>query len=56
MGISYKEARESVYWLRVLKELYEEEIHQKKFEEFINEGIELRKILATIKKKSSNNP
>ena len=56
IGISYKEARESVYWLRVLKELYEEEKYQKKFEDFIKEGIELRKILSAIKKKSSNNP
>lgn len=33
-GISYREARESVYWLRVLKELYVDEKLAPEFEEY----------------------
>lgn len=31
IGISYREARESVYWLRVLKELYDDEKYDLEF-------------------------
>jgi len=54
IGISYKEARESVYWLRVLIAVYPETKYQKKFNNFVNEAIELKKIFGSIKKTSSN--
>lgn len=50
--ISRKEAKESVYWLRLLKEIncdFEQEI-----EELINESEQLRKILSTILINSSD--
>lgn len=55
IGISYKEARESVYWLKVLKELYPDENNKKNFEDLINEAIEFKKIFGTIKKSSLEN-
>lgn len=56
IGVCFKEARESVYWLRILKELFPEEAHKKDFGVLINEGTELKKIFSTIKKSSSENP
>jgi four helix bundle protein len=50
IAICYKEARESVYWLRVLKELHTEKKNSDHFEKFIKEGTELSKIFATIKR------
>lgn len=55
IGVSYKEARESVYWLRVLNELYEDEQYRKEFENYIKESKELKAIFLTIKKSSSTN-
>ncbi len=49
IGISYREARESVYWLRILKELYPENIYTQEFETYKNEAFELKKIFASIK-------
>jgi four helix bundle protein len=43
IGISYREARESVYWLRTLNELYQDEKYQMDFEKFTAEAIELKK-------------
>ena len=56
IGICFKEARESVYWLRILKELFPEEPYKKDFSTLISEGIELKKIFSTIKKLSTTNP
>lgn len=56
IGICFREARESVYWLRILKELFPEEIYKKDFEVLISEAIELKKIFSSIKKSSSENP
>ena len=56
IGICFKEARESVYWLRILKELFPEELYKKDFENLITESTELKKIFSTIKKVSSENP
>ncbi len=56
IGICFKEARESVYWLRILKELFQEEFYKKELEILIAEAIELKKTFATIKKSSSENP
>jgi four helix bundle protein len=53
IGISYREARESVYWLRILKELYFDEKLALEFEEYKNEANELKKIFASIKISSS---
>ena len=53
IGISYREARESVYWLRILKELYFDEKLAPEFEEYKNEANELKKIFASIKISSS---
>jgi four helix bundle protein len=49
VGISYKEARESAYWLRVLKELYNEKKYEEEFTIQIMEAIELRNIFSSIK-------
>lgn len=53
IGISYREARESVYWLRVLKELYDDEKYDLEFLEYKNEANELKRIFASIKISSS---
>jgi hypothetical protein len=42
-----KETRESVYWLRIIKELYKK---NNKIDNQIIEAIELRKIFIAIKK------
>jgi four helix bundle protein len=47
--IVYREARESHYWLRVLKELYEDDVFKSDFEKFIQEADELKRIFASIK-------
>lgn len=52
IGISYKEARETLYWLRVLKELYDEDKYKKDFGTFIKESQDLKNIFAAIKKSS----
>ena len=49
INISYREARESVYWLRILRELYDEAIHKESFDKYIQEANELKKIFASIK-------
>ncbi|WP_304622632.1 MULTISPECIES: four helix bundle protein [Pedobacter] len=49
IGISYREARESVYWLRTLYELYTDEKYQVDFEKFKAEAIELKKIFTSVK-------
>jgi len=54
INISYREARESVYWLRVLNELYEDDIYKDSFEKYIQEATELKKIFASIKISSQN--
>jgi four helix bundle protein len=54
IGISYKEARESVYWLRILKELYEDDKYQKDFINYIKESNELKAIFLSIRKSSSD--
>jgi len=55
IGISYKEARESLYWLRVLRELYEEEQYRTEFDVYLKESQELKAIFLSIKKSSSEN-
>ena len=55
IGICYKEARESLYWLRVLQQLHEEEVHKKEFDTFLKESQELKNIFAAIKKSSKEN-
>lgn len=56
IGICFKEARESVYWLRILRELFPEERYKQELYVLIAEAVELKKIFSTIKKKSSENP
>ena len=55
IGISYKESRETLYWCRILKELYPDEKHKRDFEEIIQESTELKKIFSAIKKSGSEN-
>ena len=55
IGICYKEARESVYWSRVLKELYGNEKNSSEFELLIKESGEIKRILSSIKKSSIEN-
>lgn len=50
IGISYKEARETSYWLRILSELYPEEKYRKDLNTFLKESNELKSIFASIKK------
>jgi four helix bundle protein len=52
IGISYKEARETLYWLRILSMLYEEEKHKKQFQKHLVESQELKNIFTAIKKSS----
>jgi four helix bundle protein len=52
IGISYKEARETLYWIRVLEKLYDEVVYQKDFRFFLKESQELKNIFAAIKKSS----
>ena len=54
IGICYKEARESVYWLRILRELNEDKKFEGDFSKFIKEAEEIRNIFAAIKKSSGN--
>lgn len=53
IGICYKEARETNYWLRILKELFSEEKFTNEFNQFIKESLELKNIFGAIKKRSS---
>lgn len=56
--ISFKESRESHYWLRVLKELYKDAKTQKELDKFINEAQEYKNIFAAIQlsiKKNNTN-
>jgi four helix bundle protein len=46
LSISYKEARETIYWLKLLKET--EYISKNEFESMYNEAEEICKILAKI--------
>lgn len=55
IGISYKEARESVYWLRILNELYDDEQYKNDFILYLKESNELKAIFLTIKRSSSEN-
>lgn len=51
IGICYKESRESVYWLRVLQELYSDEHFKNDFTELISESNELKKYLVQLEKR-----
>jgi len=55
IGISYKEARETLYWLRILQQLYQEDVYQKEFDTLLKESQELKNIFAAIKKSSKEN-
>ena len=55
IGICYKEARECVYWSKVLQELYPDEKHSKDFKEIIQEATELRSIFSSIRKSGTEN-
>lgn len=55
IGVSYKEARETLYWLRILEQLYKEDVYQTDFRFFLNEAQELKNIFAAIKKSSKEN-
>ena len=50
LKIARKEAKESILWLKLLRDLNEE--HKKEFEDLIEECIELKNILSTIINKS----
>ncbi|MCB0496341.1 MAG: four helix bundle protein [Cyclobacteriaceae bacterium] len=53
MSISYKEARESNYWLRLMKD--SKLLEEKMAEDLINQSDELAKILYVIIRNSRNN-
>lgn len=53
IGISYREARESVYWLKTLSELYPDEKYRIDFDRFKAEAVEFKKIFTSIKISSS---
>ena len=53
LSISYKEARETKYWLRLLHET--DYLTEPEFEELINDCDEISKILFTIIRTSRNN-
>lgn len=54
IGIVCKEARESHYWLRVLKAIYPEKRWDEQFNNFITEAGELKKIYTSIKLSAEN--
>ena len=49
IGVSYKETRESEYWIRILASLYQDDSYKQEFETYKNEANELRRIFAAIK-------
>lgn len=49
IGVVCKESRESHYWIRVLKSVYEDKEIKSKFEEFGKEAMELKSIFSAIK-------
>lgn len=53
LSISYKEARETHYWLRLLKDT--EYISVKQFQSLLNDTEEILKIIGSIKKTIKNN-
>ena len=54
--LCFREARETLYWLRILKELFPKESSSIEFDSLVNESIELKKIFSSIKKSSAANP
>lgn len=50
IGISYKESRETLYWLRILSKLYPEQKYEANFEKFLRESQEIKNIFTAIKK------
>ena len=54
IGIVCKEARESHYWLRVLKAIFPEKRWEEQFNNFITEAEEFRKIFTSIKLSAEN--
>jgi four helix bundle protein len=55
IGISLKEIRESNYWLRVLKELVQENNLQEELALLLNESCELKQIFISIKLSAGQN-
>ncbi|MBN3033562.1 MAG: four helix bundle protein [Candidatus Saganbacteria bacterium] len=55
MGIARREARETTYWLRIVKEvgLLENEVNKKEIDDLLRESLELRNILSSILTKAS---
>lgn len=49
IGIASKEARESHYWLRIIKEILDNNVDYDTLQYLINEALELKKIFASIK-------
>lgn len=50
IAISYKEARENIYWMRVLAELDEKKEYTAEFNEFMKEAKDLKQVFFLIKK------
>lgn len=55
VGISLKEARESHYWLRVIRALITESTKQLVLDGFVAEAAELKNIFATIRVSAQSN-
>jgi four helix bundle protein len=53
IGTSYKESRETVYWLRVLEQLYPDNKYKTNFVRYLTEAQEIKNIFAAIKKSAS---
>lgn len=49
IGIASKEARESHFWLRMIKAISDNNVDYEKLHYLINEALELKKIFASIK-------
>lgn len=54
VAICCKESRESLYWLKVLNEIYLNATNQNIFNELIKEAAELKKIFVSIKLSAEN--
>ena len=55
IGIVLKEARESHYWLRVLKAIFSDKKWEEKFNNFITEAEEFKRIFSAIKISAQKN-
>jgi four helix bundle protein len=50
IGVSYKESRETIYWMRILRKLYPDTKYDLEFNNFLKEATEIKHVFTAIKK------